>query len=58
MKTNKLQENCRKDLTSLKNSLPYIANLGAGITPTPRGGGDPCRTRTCNQLIKSQLLYH
>ena len=19
-------------------------------------GGDPCRTRTCNQLIKSQLL--
>lgn len=19
--------------------------------------GDPCRTRTCNQLIKSQLLY-
>ena len=25
---------------------------------TDRGGGEPRRTRTFNQLIKSQLLYH
>ena len=30
----------------------------AEVAKSPRMNGEPGRTRTCNPLIKSQLLYH
>ncbi len=35
-----------------------VQDMGVKKSSTPIGGGDPRRTRTYNQLIKSQLLYH
>jgi integrase len=43
------------DSHRIGSSVPQSALEGVGIE---RGTGEPRRTRTFNQLIKSQLLYH
>ena len=40
----------------MKNKGLAVQDVGVALCTTPTCAGDPCRTRTCNQLIKSQLL--
>ena len=39
-----------------KSALPRIPPQGGACVPKPKNGG-PCRGRTYDLLIKSQLLY-
>jgi hypothetical protein len=37
---------------------PEVGDVSEEVLEVPEKIGEPGRTRTCNPLIKSQLLYH